>query len=163
MLLLFLFLVLILLLLLQICILYSFSYSSKFQIKKDLKTLPIFWVFFKSINRITCFFFFSKCFLKILQIIIPQYNWGIFISAYKALILAGTEVPQFDSLRHFRLHSCYLLPFKRVFIFFYCHLICHHIFFELIFYIIIYSRLVISYRTYIKASTPKCSISIFIF
>ena len=34
---------------------------------------------------------------------------------------------------------------------------------ELIFYIIIYSRLVISYRTYIETSTPKCSISIFIF
>lgn len=96
-------------------------------------------------------------------IIIPQYNWGIFISAYKALILVGTEVPQFDSLRHFRLRFCYLLPFERVFIFFYCHLVCHHIFFKLIFYVIIYCRLVISYCTYIEPPTPKCSISIFIF
>lgn len=37
------------------------------------------------------------------SIIIPQYNWGIFISAYKSLILADAEASQFDSLRHFRL------------------------------------------------------------
>ena len=57
----------------------------------------------------------------------------------------------------------YRLTRKRVYIFFHTHLIIHHIFIELVPYILFYLFCIFSYCIYVISPTPKMPISILIF
>ena len=56
----------------------------------------------------------------------------------------------------------YWLTRKRVCIFLYADLICHHIFLQLVLYILVYCLFISSYCVYIIPSAPEMTVPIFI-
>ena len=92
------------------------------------------------------------------RINIHQLSWWFFKYAHSASLPATSkDVP-------FLTDSCffYLLTLKWVYIF-YCQLITQSVFFQLICYVFFYLFCIFSYCINIISSTPKFSISIFIF
>ena len=103
-----------------------------------------------------CQYFFHIFSQKLINIL--QLSWWFFKYAHRASLPATSkDVP-------FLTDSCffYLLPLKWVYIF-YCQLITQSVFFQLICYVFFYLFCIFSYCINIISSTPKFSISIFIF